>query len=133
MNDPNNSNIIVQGPFYRVSDDMSRLPIRDYLDHGFETKQDFYEAASELVNRWRGREGECIEIRAWHGKDGEAIDQRHKSLRLRFHDTPGGYPDEAWIPMYLLEPIPTPEYAILRTLTPDELITKELDEAFGFD
>lgn len=133
MTNPNNPNIIVQGSFYRVSDDMSRLPIKDYLDHGYETKSDFYQAASDLVERWRGREGECIEERAWHGKDGEAIDQRHRALRLRFHDTPGGYPDEAWIPLYLLEPILTPEYAIHRDPTLDELIDRELDEAFGFD
>lgn len=131
--DPENENIIVTGPFYRVMKNMDRVPLRDYMDHGYESKRDFYDAVSQLMHRWRGREGECFEERAWHGKEGEAIDQRHRALHLRFHDTPGGLPDEAWLPLYLLEPIPTPPWLIPHEPTEEELLQQEIDEAMGFD
>jgi len=131
--DPENENIIVTGPFYRVMKNMDRVPLRDYMDHGYETRQDFCDAVRELISRWGGREGECFEERAWHGKEGEAIDQRHRALHLRFHDTPGGLPDEAWLPLYLLEPIPTPPGLIPHEPTEEELLQQEIDEALGFD
>ena len=65
--DPENENIIVLGPFYRVTDDIRRAPIRDYLDHGYETRQEFCDAVRELISRWGGREAECFEERARHG------------------------------------------------------------------
>lgn len=120
MADTCNPNIIVQGPFYRVVSDLRRAPTEDYLMHGYETEHDFYSALRRLRDLWHEREGECI-------------DERNGFLRLRFHDTPGGHPDEAWLPLYLLDPIPVPEYAAIRDPTPDELLERELDEAFGFD
>lgn len=132
MSEPNNPNIVSRGSFYKVSGDMSRLPILDHLDHGYESKNDFYESVYSLVSRWRDREGECIEERAWQGKEGEVIDMRHRALRIRFHDTPGGLPDEAWIPLYLLDPIPMPDYVISRSTTHKESYDEELDKAFEF-
>lgn len=131
--DPQNENIIVTGPFYRVMKNMDRVPLRDYMDHGYETRQEFCDAVRELISRWGGREAECFEERAWHGKEGEAIDQRHLALHLRFHDTPGGLPDEAWLPLYLLDSIPTPPEFIPHDPTPEELAKKEIEEALGFD
>lgn len=124
--DPNNPNVIIQGPFYRVSNDMSRVPLVDYLDHGYETREDFRDAIIKLVSRWENREGECVEERIFHGKEGEAIDQRHRQLHLRFHDTPGGSPDDAWLPLYVLDPIPIPDYARWHDLTPEEELLEEI-------
>lgn len=129
--DPQNENIIIQGPFYRVSGDMSRVPEGDYADHGYETRSDFREAVRALMRYWRGREGEAVEERWFHGKEGEAIDHRHRQLRIRFHDTPGGLPDEAWLPLYLLDPIPIPDYARWHDPTPEELQDMEIKKALG--
>jgi len=93
-----------------------RLP--DHLEQGYETEYEFRSAIERLVDWWHDREGECIDERSGH-------------LRLRFHDTPGGMPDEAWMPSYILHPIDTPEY-MASTDSSDE-IRKELHLAFGFD
>lgn len=124
---PDNPNVIIQGPFYRVSDDMSRVPIRDCFYHGYTTSKDFKEAIQALVNRWKGREGECIEKRCFHGKYGEPFDERNCQLLLRFHDTPGGSPDEAWLPLYILEAIPVPDYARWHTSTHEEQLLDEIN------
>lgn len=124
---PDNPNVIIQGPFYRVSRDMSRVPLDDYLDHGYETRKEFARSVRQLIERWGGRDGECVEERWYHGKDGEAIDQRHRQLHLRFHDTPGGHPDEAWLPLYLLQPVDIPEYARWHDNTPEEDLIDEID------
>ncbi len=106
------------GKFYEVTADMDRVPLRDHLMHGYETKQDFREAIYRLIRLWRGRVGECI---------GES----HGFLHLRFHDTPGGRPDEARLPKYMLKEVDMPEY--MRPEDPPDDIVRELDEAFGFD
>lgn len=104
--------------FFVVLPDIGRAPVRDHLLHGYETRRDFEDALWRLVNLWKGRVGECVE-------------ERHGFLRLRFHDTPGGKPDEEWLPMYLLDPAEMPEYMKSGGEPSDE--EKALDEAFGFD
>lgn len=125
---PDKPNVIVQGPFFRVSGDMNRVPLNDFFEHGYETMREFREAAEELISRWHDREGECIEKRLFHGPNSDTIDDRLTLLRLRFHDTPGCRPDEAWIPRYLADPIPVPEYAKWHTVTEYERNKKILTD-----
>jgi len=103
--------------FFRVADSLSGAPLGDHLRHGYEEKADFRIALLRILDYWAGRVG-------------ENVGHRHGHLLLRFHDTPGGRPDEAWLPLYLLEPAPRPAY--MDRDEPDEL-TRTLDEAFGFD
>lgn len=103
--------------FYRVLTRIDRAPLRDFLLHGYETRRDFEQALRRLVSRWRGRTG-------------ERIDERHGFLLLRFHDTPGGKPDEAWLPHYLLEQVP--EYNPTEPGSSD-VYASELDSAYEFD
>lgn len=126
---PDNPNVIVQGPFYRVDSNISRVPLNDYLEHGYETRGEFLCSVESLVKRFGGREGECIEERCYHGCDGEAIDQRHRQMHLRFHDTPGGLPDMAWLPLYLLSPVPPPAGNCKRDITEDDERIHEIDKA----
>lgn len=121
-----NPNMIVQGPFFRVSGDKGRVPLDDYFKHGYESIREFSEAADALIDRWHDREGECIEKRQFHGWDAEVFDGSLTILRLRFHDTIGCRPDEAWIPCYLADPIPVPEYAKWQAMTPYEQTMEEL-------
>ena len=123
---PDNPNLVTQGPFYWVSGDVNRAPLRDYCKHGYESQREFRAAVCELIRRWKWREGECIEKRMFHGIDGVSIDNSLTLLRLRFHDTPGCRPDEAWIPLYLADPVPTPPYAQPRKLTRNEQLLEEL-------
>lgn len=104
--------------FFRVTSDLWHTKLPPHLEQGFETERDFWHALRQLVGRWGGRVGECI-------------DSRHGHLLLRFHDTPGGRPDEAWLPDYLLTAAPMPEY-LRHPEEPDET-ERELDAAFGFD
>lgn len=98
--------------YYLVLSNIDRAPLRDYLLHGYETRRNFEQALYRLVSQWRGRTGECI-------------DERHGFRLLRFHDTPGGKPDEEWLPVYLLQPVPPPP--------PDSSDSaEELDQAYEF-
>ncbi|MDD6017122.1 MAG: hypothetical protein PUC18_12765 [Prevotellaceae bacterium] len=103
-----------EGLFYTVAQDLSRAPLRDHLMHGYEERSDFERALRQLIKKWENRVGECV-------------GGRHGFLLLRFHDTPGGRPDEAWLPLYLLQETEPPER---KKKTREEI---ELDEAFGFD
>lgn len=105
--------------FYRVVNDIWGLRLPDPLEHGYETEQDFRQALRRLVGRWRGRVG-------------EAVGERHGFFLLRFHDTPGGRPDEAWFPAYILQEVDAPDYMSADQDETDE-ITKELDRIFGFE
>ena len=100
--------------FYAVTQDISNAPLKDHLMHGYEEKMDFEIALRQLARRWKDRIG-------------ERIGERHGFFLLRFHDTPGGKPDEAWLPHYLLKPIPKPESRKKPNAEND------LDQAFGFD
>ena len=104
--------------FYQVLSTLDRAPLRDYLLHGYETRRDFEQALRRLVSRWQGRTG-------------ERIDERHGFLLLRFHDTPGGKPDEEWLPLYLLEPVAMPEYMMAQDSSEED--AGELDRIYGFD
>lgn len=105
--------------FFRVTDDPWEAPLHDYLNYGYEERMDFYHAVKKIVGRW-------------HDREGEAVGERHEFLRLRFCDTPGGRTEEAWLPRYLLQAIPMPEYVRERE-RPIDPIEAEIDEAFGFD
>lgn len=105
------------GTFFTVGSDPMSAPLRDHLLHGYEERRDFYMAVRRLVDRWKGRTGECI-------------GERSGCLLLRFHDTPGGKPDEQWLPRYLLSPAPD-----VKLEEPDgpSPLEEELARAFGFD
>lgn len=104
--------------FYRVLSTLDRAPLRDYLLHGYEERLDFYRAVKRLVDRW-------------HNRIGERIAERHGHYLLRFYDTPGCVPDEAWIPTYLVEPSDLPEY--MNDTDSSDGAEEELDKVFGFD
>ena len=106
-----------QSGFFIVDGNIDRAPINRYMDYGYEHRNDFHEALSCLINLWGSRIG-------------ERVDSRHGHLLLRFHDTPGGRPDQAWVPLYLLTPCPRPPY--MDHSEPDP-IEHDLNAAFGFD
>ena len=128
MTDPNNPNLIIPGPFYRVSRDMERVPVREYLDHGYEDRQDFRNAVRHIIERWGGRTGEEVD-RKQHDREFYAGDESRCQLRLRFRDAPGRTVEEAWLPMYLLDPVPMPDYLLPPVIDEEQ---QELEEAFGF-
>ena len=103
--------------FFRVATSLDGMPLADHLRHGYENREDFRDALRRLLNRWAGRVG-------------ERADERNRFLLLRFPDTPGGVPDEAWLPLYMLTPCDPPPIATIPPPDPDE---QELDEAFGFE
>lgn len=103
--------------YFRVTRTLDGLPLADCLHHGYETREEFRTALRRLTDRWGGRIGL---------QSGE----RNKFLLLRFPDTPGGVPDEAWLPLYMLTPCDPPPIATIPERDPDE---EELDKAFGFD
>lgn len=96
--------------------DLYHLRMPDHLSFGYESAQDFRLAIRELVGRWGNRVG-------------ERIDERNGFYRLRFVDTPGGRPDEAWLPAFLLERVEDGEEDVAE----DDGIEAEIDSAFGFD
>jgi hypothetical protein len=108
------------GRYYTVVTTIGNALLRDHLRHGYEFEEDFRHALRNLVNRWRGRVGECVE-------------ERNGFRRLRFHDTPGGRPDEEWLPAYLLQEVTDPPYTAKPAATPQDELEQELDRAFGFD
>lgn len=103
--------------FYIVSGNVNDAPLRDHLFHGYEEEKEFRRAVRSIVDRWGNRVGECI-------------GQRHGFLLLRFHDTPGGKPDEAWLPPYMLKPADEPDY--LHESDSSDGTKGELTKAFGF-
>ncbi len=106
--------------FYQVIHDHYDLRTSDHLEHGYEEESDYRKALRLLVERW-------------HDRIGEAVDTRYEFRLLRFHDTPGGVPDEAWLPLLVLEPVPVPDYMREEESSSSDSINEELDEAFGFD
>ena len=109
-----------EGRFYKVLD-IDGAPLGDYQLHGYETRADFRRDLRALAGRWKGRVGECV-------------GERHGFLLLRFHDTPGGTPDEKWVPRYLLEPVDMPEDHETQDDPERKDETDEaVDTAFGFD
>ena len=103
--------------YFRVAKSLDELPLSDHLHHGYETREEFRYALRRLVERWGGRIG-------------QQRDEKNKFLLLAFPDTPGGKPDEAWLPLYMLTPCDQPSWAVKREKNPLE---QELDEAYGFD
>lgn len=105
--------------YFQVNKNLEGAPLRDHLLHGYESLRSFERALDELLDRWRNRTG-------------EGVDERHGFVLLRFHDTPGGKPDEAWIPRFLLHPVDVPEYMVSHDDSVDET-EEELNSVFGFD
>lgn len=103
--------------FFLVCSSLDGLPVDDHLANGYEERRDFVVALRRLLSNWGGRVG-------------ERVDERNKFLLLRFHDTPGGRPDETWLPLYMLTPVDKPDYMQADERDPVE---EELDRAFGFD
>ena len=108
------------GHYYVVVSTLRNAPLRDHLHHGYEYEEDFRHALRTIINRWRGRVGECI-------------DEQKGFLQLRFHDTPGGRPDEAMLPYYLLQETTIPPYVPHYGEHQPDSLEQELDRAFGFE
>ncbi len=106
--------------FYQVTSDWWNLKTSDHLEHGYEEEADYRRALHRLIDRWKNRIG-------------EKIDERYDFIRLRFHDTPGGLPDEEWFPILLLHSVPIPDYLARQESSSSDEIEKELNRAFGFD
>lgn len=104
--------------YFLVAETVVDAPIGNHLDHGYEDRQAFADALRSLTKRWGGRIG-------------LNTGERNGFLQLLFRDIPGGGSDTAWLPLYLLQPCPTPDY--LKPPPPPDPIEQELDEAFGFD
>ena len=104
--------------FFEVCKTLDGLPLNDHLIHGYESRSDFAAALRHLIDYWGGRSG-------------ERVGDRNKFLKLRFHDTPGSRPDEAWLPLYMLKPVDTPDY-MLEDDEDDEM-EEELERIFSFD
>lgn len=100
--------------YFRVCTSLEELPLADFLHHGYETRQDFADALRRLLDYWGGRIG-------------ERKDERNKFLLLSFPDTPGGVPDEAWLPLYMLTPCEPSPYTGVQGKGSDE---NEIDSAF---
>lgn len=113
---------MAENSFCRVNNNLDNAPLQDHLLHGYEYRQDFQLALQQLIDRW-------------HDRIGEQIDERSGFIRLRFYDTPGGLPDEAWLPTYLLTPIaqaPRGQNA-QSPRGPNDSLENEINLAFGFD
>ena len=105
------------GKFYTVVESVRQDIVRDYLSHGYSERSYFSAALRKLLDRWRKRTGECI-------------GERNEFLLLRFHDTPGGLPDEEWIPTYILQESARPDYM---DADKKDDFEREVDEAYGVD
>lgn len=101
--------------YFLVTQNLDGAPLADYVSHGYENRSDFRDALRRLIDWWGGRTGLCV-------------GDRHGFLRLKFRDMPGGG-EEAWLPLYLLQPCPMPDYLKEQERDPFE---EELDRAFGF-
>lgn len=102
--------------YFRVSKSIDGAPLDRHTEHGYENKSDFRDALRYIVGRWGGRIGEVRQ-------------ERNGFLQLHFADMPGKVTEDVWLPLYLLQPCPMPEYL----KSPPDLIEEELDRAFGFD
>jgi len=104
--------------FFLVATSLADVPLNGHLhhDYGYEERSEFAAALRRLIHYWGGRVG-------------ERCDERNKFLRLQFHDTPGGLPDKAWLPLLLLTPTAIPDYL---QEEPQDETEKELDRIFGF-
>ena len=105
---------------YRVESDPRTWVTSDHLWQGYEKEWDYYAALKKQYDMWRGRVGVCI------GKKAGMV-------RLRFYDTPGGKPDEAWLSAFMLKPVPATERSLADAPEERGQTDRVLDEAFGFD
>lgn len=107
------------GKYYRVISNLYQIRLPDPLEYGYEYRSDFSRALWKLIDLWKKRVGECI-------------NERNGFLQLRFHDTPGGKPDEAWVPGCLLVEEEHPEYVAPAPPEEPDDFEKELDSIIGF-
>ena len=103
--------------FFRVAETIDGAPLAEHTAHGYENKSDFKAALRGIVNRWGGRIGEKRQ-------------ERNGFLQLHFADMPGKVTEDVWLPLYLLQSCPMPEYLV--PPPPPDPIEEELDRAFGF-
>ena len=108
------------GKYYRVINNLYIITLPDPLEYGYEFKSDFRRALWNIIDMWKGRVG-------------ESINERNNFCLLRFHDTPGGKPDELWIPSCLLVEELHPKYIAPPPPEPVDEFTEELDKIIGFD
>lgn len=99
--------------FFRVSDTIAGINLRDHSSHGYEDLADFRRALQQLVERWGGRTGQYV-------------GSRHGFLRLKFADQYQCVSEEAWLPLYLLKAAPIPERFLQ---PPPDPFIEELDRA----
>ena len=95
--------------YYRVISSLRDIPNLDHYEYGYDDRFDFQKALRDIVQRYGGQVGECI-------------DTRPDLYRLRFADPPNPGA-KAWIPRKLCEPAPPPE--------PDEEEDDPFEGVFG--
>lgn len=101
--------------YYRVLHSWD-IDTSDYILHGFESEKKYRCALQNLCREYGGRVGELIDEQ-----------KGYLHAHIRFMDTPDKYPEDVWIPAFLLRLTVVPDY--LREMKNDE----KLDDVFGFD
>ena len=109
----------MKGRYYKVINNLYDIKLPDPLEYGYEFKSDFSRALWKLIDMWKGRIGECV-------------DERNSFYLLRFHDTPGGKPDESWVPNCLLIEEPTPKYVAPPETEACDEFAEEMNNIIGF-
>lgn len=99
--------------YFRVLPVPKDLP--DPHEYGFEQEADFREELSKTAMLYAGRIGEFAS-------------KRHAFFLLRFYDTPDGWPEDGWIPRFMLERAAPPRCK--SGFESNEM--KEIENAFGF-
>ena len=107
------------GKYYTVICNLFLIKLPNPLEYGYEYISDFSRALWRIIDTWKGRVGECIE-------------ERNGFRHLRFHDTPGGKPDEMWIPDCLLVEEEHPMYTAPEPEEEPDEFEAELDRILGF-
>lgn len=126
--DKQNPLVIVQGPYYKVSRDLSRIPLDRYIEQGYGSRKELYESIEELVSKYGDKLGECIEKRLYHDEHGTLRDDDNTVLHLRFLE-PGGSFAKAWVPRYMTVAVPTPPQLQWIYKTENEMLLDEIDDA----
>ena len=100
--------------YYKVLEEFPSVRVYHH-EYGYESPHDFYGALLRLHAKWKGRVGECVEV-------------RHSFMLMRFVNRFNRC-SYVWMPRFLLVRAPDerePESS-------DEDLEELLDEVFGFD